>query len=104
MFLTVKLEKFCDDHDAVLISPVSSTTECIIQVVSDKLELVPTEGLRGLKTRAMNASTYCNMERKGVEQCHGGLKQEKFLTHTIHRTYLRAIHVSMLTRIQKRLG
>ena len=95
MSLTDKLEKFCKDHDAVLISPVG---------VSGKLELLPTKEMKGLKTRAMNSCTYCNMERKGGECCHGGLKQYKFLAHTIHWTYLRPIHVSMMTRIQKRLG
>ena len=92
-YLTVKFEKFCEDHDAVLISPVSAMAERIIQV-----ELLPTKEMRGLKTRAMNSCTFCNMEKKGVECCHGGLKQDKFLAHTIHWTYLQPIHVSMMTR------
>ena len=99
------MEDFCKDHDAVLISPVSANAERIIQVgQSGELELVSTEEMRGLKTRAMNACTFCNMERKGVECCHGGLKQDKFLAHTIHWTYLRPIHVSKVLLLQKRLG
>ena len=68
------MEDFCKDHDAVLISPVSVNAERIIQVgQSGDLELVSTEEMRGLKTRAMNACTFCNMERKGVECCHHSL-------------------------------
>ena len=52
--------------------------------MSGKLELLPTKDMKGLKTRAMNSCTYCNMERKGGECCHGGLKQYKFLAHTHH--------------------
>ena len=105
MSLAVKLEEFCADHDAVLVPPVNETAEHIIQVgESGFLELLPTKGMRGLKTRAMNSRTYCNMERKGVEQAHGGMKQDKFIAHTIHWTYLRPIHVSLMTRLQKRLG
>ena len=104
MSLTVKLEKFCKEHDAVLISPVSRDSEYIIQFgASGKLELTSIEEMPGLKTRAMNACTFCNMSRKAVEQCHAGLKQDKFLRHTIHWTFLRPIHVSMLEKIQKRL-
>ena len=104
MSLTVKLEDFCKEHDAVLISPVSKDTDHILQFgESRKLELTSVEEIKGLKTRCMNASCFCNMSRKAVEQCHAGIKQDKFLTHTIHWTYLRAIHVSMLEKIQKRL-
>lgn len=104
MSLTVKLEKFCKEHDVVLISPVSQDTEEIIQFgESGKLELTSVEGMPGFKTRAMNSSTVCNMSRKAVEQCHAGLKQEKIIGHTVHWTYLRSIHVSMLEKIKKRL-
>ena len=73
------MEEFCADHDAVLVPPVNETAEHIIQVgESGFLELLPTKGMRGLKTRAMNSRTYCNMERKGVECGHGGMKQDKF--------------------------
>lgn len=104
MSLTVKLEDFCKEHDAVLISPVSKDTDHILQFgESRKLELTSVEEMKGLKTRCMNASCFCNMSRKAVEQCHAAIKQDKFLTHTIHWTYLRPIHVSMLEKIQKRL-
>ena len=104
MSLAVKLEEFCKEHDVVLISPVSKDTDHIIQFgESGKLELTSVEEIKGLKTRSMNASAFCNMERKAVEQCHAAIKQDKFLTHTIHWTYLRPIHVSMLGKIQNRL-
>lgn len=65
--LLATISEWCPENDIVLITPVTEKSDRILQVgPTGQLELISTDGLVGLKTRAMNARCFCGMIRKGI--------------------------------------
>ena len=87
----ITLKEYCEQVGAVFVAPPSTDADFIYQVNEDPtsvsfglIEPTPTDNIEGLSSRKGNSKGVVGQGRKGVEQLHAAVKQDKIWRVPIH--------------------
>ena len=96
----IELKKFLSEVGGVFVPPLGDEPEAILQFNHDtkKIEYVETEGLEGVETRAKNHKCLVGTLRKGVENAHAGIKQDKIWSSPLSMRYLDPVGKRMTSK------